>query len=106
MAVASRNALGPRPAPDPEAAAFLQFFGTLAANPSVRLISQDPLGGYIDLWVCLADEDEANEMAIYDALAAYHASDDVTTPVDLHLILASEPDDAFPSDLRPMFRRR
>lgn len=106
MAVASRHALGPHPAPDPEEAAFLQFFGTLAANPSVRLISQDPLGGAIDFWVRLGDDDEAHEMAIYDALAAYHASDDVTTPVDLHLVLASEPDDAFPSNLHPMYRRR
>jgi hypothetical protein len=44
-------------------------------------------------------------MALYDALAAYHASLGVTTLVDLHLILASERDEAFPASLTVLYRR-
>ena len=44
-------------------------------------------------------------MALYDAVAAYHATERVTTPVDLHVVLANEPDSAFPSSVPLMYRR-
>ena len=106
MAIASHRAGGLRSAPDPEEAAFAQLFGTLAASPSVERIAVNELGGYVDLWARLDDDDEAGEMALYDALTAYHASPGVSTPVDLHLVLASEPDDAFPASLTVLYRRQ
>lgn len=106
MAIASRRTLTEPAVPgDPEEAAFFQLFGVIAANPAVDTIASDFVGGSIDLWVRLGDDDEVHEMALYDALAAYHATDGVTTPVDLHVVLAHEPDSAFPSSLRVMYRR-
>jgi len=106
MVIASRGiSAGPPASRDPEEAAFFQLFGTVAANPAVIAVASDLLGGYIDLWVHLGDDNEAHEMALYDALAAYHATDGVATPVDLHVVLAKEPDSAFPSTLRVMYRR-
>ena len=105
MAIASRPTSGPWSAPDPEDAAFAQLFGTLAASPSVERIAVHGLGGAIDLWARLQDDDEANEIALYDALAAYHATSGVTTLVDLHVVLASEPDSAFPAGLTVLYRR-
>jgi hypothetical protein len=105
MAIASRPTPSPRGALDPEDAAFAQFFGTLAASPSVERVAVHGLGGAVDLWVRLRDDDEANEMALYDALATYHATSGVTTLVDLHLVLASEPDSAFPAGLTVLYRR-
>ena len=91
---------------DPEEAAFSQLFGTIAANPSVQIIAVDDLNRYIDLWIRMGDDDEANEMAIYKAISAYHATEGVTTPVDAHLLLSHEPDRFFPNNLPVMFRRR
>src|SRR5581483_6065464 len=99
MATARRQPVGLLDASGPEAAAFSQLFGTLAANPAVERIALDDLGGYIDLWARLDDADEAREMALYDALAAYHNAAGVTTPIELHLVLADEPEDAFPANL-------
>jgi hypothetical protein len=90
---------------DPELAAFQQFLGTLAANPSVQLVATDPVGGHVNLWVRLADDNEDNETAMYAALSAYHASDGVETPIDLHVIFADEDEAAFPSGIQPLFRR-
>ena len=105
MAIARQQPTGILNTDDPEIAAFTQLFGTMAANPAVERIAIDHLGRYIDLWARLTDDDESHEMALYDALDEYHVSDGVTTPVDLHLILAFEPDDAFPSKLPVMYRR-
>ncbi|HZO32876.1 MAG TPA: hypothetical protein VFH48_43595 [Chloroflexota bacterium] len=91
---------------DPEEVAFSQLFGTLAANPSVQIIAVDDLNRYIDLWIRMGDDDEANEMAVYDAISEYHNSEGVTTPIDEHLLLAHEPDSYFPKNLPVMFRRR
>jgi hypothetical protein len=90
----------------PEEVAFSQLFGTLAANPSVQKIAVDDLNRYIDLWIRMSDDDEANEMAIYMALDDYHSTDGVTTPVDVHLLLAQEPDRFFPKNLPVLYRRR
>lgn len=106
MAVAPRRARDPRQAPSPDEVAFSQLFGMLAANPAVQTIATDPLGRYIDLWVRLDSDNEAREMAVNDALDAYHGTEGVATPVDIHMVLASEPDSAFPPDVRPMYRRR
>ena len=99
-----RRANEPRRGFDPEFAAFQQFFGTLVGNPSVQIIAVDDLGGHVDLWVRLGDDD-ANETAIYTALSAYHASEGVATPIDLHVIFADEDEAAFPSGLQPLYRR-
>jgi hypothetical protein len=105
MVIASSRSSILSGAPDPEDAAFSQLFGTLAANPSVQCIAINRGGESLDLWARLGDDDEANEMALYDALAAYHASPGVTTLVDLHLLLASERDEAFPASLTVLYRR-
>jgi len=106
MAILLSRSSGPPGTPDPEDAAFSQLFGTLAANPSVQCIAVDRIEGSVDLWARLGDDDEANEMALYDALAAYHATPGVATLVDLHLVLASEPDGAFPASLVVLYRRQ
>jgi hypothetical protein len=90
---------------DPEVIAFQQFFGTLAANPSVLLIGIDSLAGYADLWVRLGDNDESYENAIYAALSAYHATPDVETPIDLHVVFADEAETTFPASIQLLFRR-
>ena len=105
MAIASRRPAGSPPPYDPEESAFFQLFGAIAANPGVVAVASDLRAGNIDLWVRLGDDDEAHEMALYDALAAYHATEGVTTPVDLHVILSHEVDSAFPSSLPVMYRR-
>ena len=69
------------------------------------MVASGSLDGYIELWVSLDDDDEAHEMALYDALAAYHATDEVATPIDLHVVLSHEPDSAFPSGLSVLYRR-
>ena len=106
MVIASSRSSGAHSAPDPEDAAFSQLFGTLAASPSVQCIAVNRVGESVDLWARLGDDDEANEMALYDALAAYHATPGVTTLVDLHLVLGSERDDAFPASLTVLYRRQ
>src|SRR5215213_1536123 len=98
-----RRMIEPQALLDPEVIAFQQFFGSLAANPSVRHIGIDALGGYVDLWVRLDDDDEANESAIYAALSAYHASQGVETPIDLHVVFADEAEAAFPSGIQLLF---
>ena len=100
-----RRASEPHRGVDPELAAFQQFLGTLAANPSVQIVATDPVGGYVDLWVRLSDDNEDNETAIYAALSAYHASEGVQTPIDLHVIFADEAESAFPSGIQPLYRR-
>src|SRR4051794_40904320 len=100
-----RRMIEPQPRIDPEVVAFQQFFGSLAANPSVRRIGVDPVGGYVDLWVRLGDDDEDNERSIYAALSAYHASEDVETPIDLHVVFADEDEAAFPSGIQLLFSR-
>lgn len=106
MALGLRRPAERQIAADPEEAAFSQLFGTIAANPSVQIIAVDDLNRYIDLWVRMGDDDEANEMAIYKAISEYHATEGVTTPIDVHLLLGHEPDRFFPNDLPVMFRRR
>ena len=108
MAIARQQSIGILNTEDAETAAFTQLFGTLAANPAVERIAIDHLGGYIDLWVRLTHDDDAysNEFALYDALDAYLRSEGVTTPVDIHLIPPSEPEDAFPSSFPLLYRRR
>jgi hypothetical protein len=106
MALGLRRPAERQIAANPEEAAFSQLFGTIAANPSVEIIAVDDLNRYVDLWIRMGDDDEANEMAIYDALDVYHSTEGVTTPVDVHLLLAHEPDRFFPKSLPVMYRRR
>lgn len=106
MALGLRRPAERQIAPDPEEAAFSQLFGTLAANPSVQIIAVDDLNRYIEMWIRMGDDDQANEFAISDAVDAYHASEGVSRPIDLHLLLSHEPDSFFPSNLPVMYRRR
>jgi hypothetical protein len=94
-----------QPRVHPEVAAFQQLFGTLAANPSMQLIGIDEPGGYANLWVRLGNADEAIERANYAALSAYHASEGVETPIDLHVVFADEAENAFPSGIQLLFSR-
>lgn len=106
MALAPRRSAEPPSADDPQGAAFDKLIQALAANPSVLVVAKDDLNRYIDLWIRMGDDDEANEMAVYDAICEYHNSEGVVTPVDEHLLLAHEPDSFFPKNLPVMFRRR
>ena len=106
MALGLRRPAERQIAPDPEEAAFSQLFGSLAANPSVQIIAVDDLNRYIDLWVRMSDDDDANEMAIYEAISGYHAAEGVITPVDVHVLLGHEPDRFFPKNLPVLYRRR
>ncbi len=102
-ATALSRVLDPQQVADPEVAAFQQLFGTLAANPSVQVIGINPLGTIINLWVRLGDADEGNEDAIYGALQQYRAGGPERL-IDLHVVFADEPETAYPSSVRVLYR--
>jgi hypothetical protein len=87
-------------------AVFMQFFGELCSSPIVRLvgISDEAVDG-LHVWVRLDVDDEPQEEGIYRSLQAYRASDQ-GVPIDLHVVLADQPDDVFPSDAHVLYRRQ
>jgi hypothetical protein len=105
MALAPRRSTEPRRADDSQAAAFDKLITTIAANPSVLVVAMDDLNRYVDLWIRMGDDDEANEFAVYDAMSEYHAATGLTRPVDAHLLLSHEPDRFFPKNLPVLYRR-
>ena len=106
MALSPRRVTEPPSADDSEGVAFDKLIAALAANPSVLVVAMDDLNRYIDLWIRMGDDDQANEMAISDAICEYHNAAGVTKPIDEHLLLSHESDRFFPKNLRVMFRRR
>jgi hypothetical protein len=105
MALGSRRPPEGQIAAEPVEAAFSRLIAALAANPSVLIVAEDDLNRYIDLWVRMGDDDEANERAISDALSDYHAATGLTKPVDVHVLLSYEPDRFFPKNLPVLYRR-
>lgn len=105
MALSPRRSTEPLSADDVQAAAFDKLIEAIAANPSVLIVAKDDLNRYIDLWVRMGDDDEANEMAIYDAISEYHAATGLTKPIDEHLLMSHEPDRFFPKNLPVLYRR-
>jgi hypothetical protein len=104
MALSPRRVTEP-PSDDLQVAAFRKLIAALAANSSVLVVAMDDLNRYIDLWIRMGDDDEANEMAISDAVSEYHAATGLTKPIDEHLLLAHEPDRFFPKNLPILYRR-
>ena len=79
-------------------AVFMQFFGELCASPFVRLVGVTDEGvDALHLWVRLGVDDEEQEERIYRSLQVYRASGQ-GVPIDLHVVLASQPDAVFPDD--------
>lgn len=85
-------------------AAILSLFGALCMIPSVRRIGLYSSSPLLDLWIQLGDDNEDDELRIYAALREMDAKR-LGPMVDEHVILASERDDAFPSDAIVVFER-
>jgi hypothetical protein len=58
----------------------------------------------LHLWVRLDVDDEEQEEGIYRSLQAYRASSQ-GAPLDLHVVLAGQPDGVFPSEAHVLYRR-
>jgi hypothetical protein len=86
-------------------ATFMQFFGEVCASPIVRLVGvSDDEQDALHLWVRIDIDDEAQEEGIYRSLQAYRASSQ-GVPIDLHVVLASQPDHVFPEQAHILYRR-
>lgn len=87
-------------------AVFMQFFGELCSSPIVKIvgISDEEIEG-LHVWVRLDVDDEAQEERIYRSLQNYRASER-GVPVDLHVVLAQQPDTVFPDDAHVLYRRQ
>jgi len=86
-------------------AAFMQFFGELCSSPIVRLVGvSDEERDGLHIWVRLDVDDEEQEEGIYRSLQAYRASGQ-GVPIDLHVVLASQPDHVFPDQAHILYRR-
>jgi len=85
-------------------AVFMQFFGELCSSPIVRLVgvSDEAIDG-LHIWVRLDVDDEPQEERIYRSLQAYRASGQ-GVPIDLHVVLADQPDNVFPDDAHILYR--
>jgi hypothetical protein len=69
------------------------------------MVGVDPKGGYLDLWIRLNADRDDHEDALYTAVSTYHASPGVATPVDIHVVFADEPPEAFPASIQVLYRR-
>jgi hypothetical protein len=85
---------------------FMQFFGELCSSPIVQRVgvSDEAIEG-LHVWVRLDVDDEEQEERMYRSLQAYRASDQ-GMPVDLHVVLATQPDETFPADAHVLYRRQ
>lgn len=86
-------------------AAFMQFFGELCSSPIVGLVGiLDEDSAVLQLWMRLAVDDDEQEEGIYRSLQAYRATGQ-GAPIDLHVVLASQPDGVFPSQAHVLYGR-
>src|SRR3954462_2273027 len=86
-------------------AAFMQFFGELCSSPMVRLVgASDEDSTALHLWVRLDVDDDEQEEGIYRSLQTYRASGQ-DAPIDLHVVLATQPDEVFPEQAHILYRR-
>jgi hypothetical protein len=94
------------PAEPESPAAFMQLFGEICASPIVQRVgvSDEGVDG-LHVWIRLDVDDEEQEEAIYRSLQAYRATGH-GVPIDLHVVLAAQPDGVFPSDAHLLYERR
>lgn len=59
----------------------------------------------LHVWVQLDVNDEEDEEAIYRSLQAYRATRQ-SLPIDLHVVLATQPDGVFPNDAQLLYVRQ
>lgn len=91
-------------AEDAVPAAFMQFFGEVCSIPAVRLFGiTDDATSPLTVWVRLGEDDEEQEEAVYRALQAYRRSKNL--PLDLRVVLASQPEDVVPREATVLFKR-
>ena len=85
---------------------FMQLFGEICASPIVQRvgISDEGIDG-LHVWVRLDVDDDEQEEGIYRSLQAYRATKQ-GVPVDLHVVLATQPDGVFPQDVHPLYIRQ
>lgn len=85
---------------------FMQLFGEICASPIVQRVgvSDEGVQG-LHVWVRLDVDDDVQEEGIYRSLQAYRANGK-GLPVDLHVVLAAQPDDVFPSDAHLLYVRQ
>jgi hypothetical protein len=108
MATAGVHPIARVLSPDDDAspATFMQLFGEICASPIAQRVGVADEGGEcLHVWVRLGLDDEDQEEAIYRSLQAYRATGQ-GVPVDLHVVLAAQPDGVFPSDAHLLFVRR
>ena len=84
----------------------MQLFGEICASPIVQRVgvSDEGIEG-LHVWVRLDVDDEGQEEGIYRSLQAYRATGQ-GVPVDLHVVLASQPDDVLPADAHLLYQRQ
>lgn len=87
-------------------AAFMQLFGEICASPIVQRVgvSDEGIDG-LRVWVRLDVDDDEQEEGIYRSLQAYRATGQ-GIPVDLHVVLAIQPDSVFPGDVHLLYVRQ
>lgn len=108
MALAGVHPIARVLSPDEDASlsTFMQLFGEICASPIVQRVgvSDEGIEG-LHVWVRLDVDDEGQEEGIYRSLQAYRATGQ-GVPVDLHVVLASQPDDVLPADAHLLYQRQ
>ena len=85
--------------------AFMQFFGDVCSIPAVRQFGiADDAANPLTVWVRLGEDDDEQEERVYRALQAYRRS--TSLPLDLRVVLASQPEDVFPPAATVLFTRQ
>lgn len=85
-------------------ARFMQLFGAVCSLHVVDRVAIDDADEYLDLWILLGEDDEAQEEQIYRHLQAYRAVRGRPS-VDAHVVTATEGPSAFPTSVPIVFER-
>jgi hypothetical protein len=107
VAVVALDSRSPMQVPSPGADAFLRFYGTVCAVPSVAvvgLVIDDPTW---HVWIRLGRDDEADQDQIYAAMQQYRASGTLAghVDIDLHVVFPNEDPAAVPGAATVLFAR-
>ena len=108
MAVAGVHPMARLLSPDDDGspATFMQLFGEICASPIVQRVGVSDEGlECLHVWVRLDVDDEEQEEGLYRSLQAYRATGR-GLPVDLHVVLAIQPDGVFPGDAHLLYVRQ
>jgi len=107
MALADAHPIARVLSPDEDlsASTFMQLFGEICAASIVQRvgISSEGMDG-LHVWIRLDVDDDEQEEGIYRSLQAYRATGH-GVPVDLHVVLATQPDGVFPRDVQLLYVR-